>query len=193
MRARGGLAAAFAGALLLALGGLAGARYLPGAHWIDALWVAGGSSGLALALAVAIVTRARWPRTWHYLLAPCLAVSAAFGRAWLVTSLSAPERAAPPLIEPLRMGLGASTVVWSALALWWGIQGITDAFDVPDLSRRQRAGRLVAAGGAVTLALHALAPLWTLLGLRIGPWTAIGLFGLAVLAYLASALYRRFC
>jgi hypothetical protein len=42
----------------------------------------------------------------------------------------------------------------------------------------------------VTLALYCLAPLWSLLGLRINHWTVVGLFGLGVAAYAAGAAYR---
>jgi len=193
-----------ASALLLALASLATARYITSPRWVDALLATGSFLGLASAMLVGLVLRrlarsawlarpARTPgeaprraRRWKPVAALVLASSAALARAALLDQLAADTLAART-IHFGRITLACSTVVWGGVALLWGTLAVTDALEG---SRGTRWAEVVVGGAGVTLALHSLAPLWLLLGLKINHWTLFGLFGLACLAYLAGRLYE---
>ena len=96
---------------------------------------------------------------------------------------------------------------WAARALYWGVGGLAAAFDAPGLTstdrgepprpaarRTRRIGPVLAAvlaALAITGALYGLAPLWALLGLRPGVTTVLGLFALALVAWLVDSVTRR--
>lgn len=174
-------------ALLLALGCLAVARYVTTPLWIDALLATGGLLGLALALGLALLLR-RATVAWKGVTALLLGVAALTARASLIAELLL-GRDASRQIDFWRMGLAVSTVVWGALALLWGGAALSEALERRQ-SRRRAAAEGAAAAGGVTMALYCLAPLWSLLGLRINHWTVLGLFALAAVAYGAGVAYR---
>lgn len=183
------LAAGVVGSLLALWFALALARYLQGPGWIDALWGAAGSLGLATALGLGLALQTRCPDTWGCWAALVLAVAAAGGRLALLQTLRAAAPAAPLIAWP-RIALGGASVAWAVVALLWGTQGVAHQLEGVAASER-RWPALIAAGLALVLALHSAAPLWRLLGLEINHWTVLGLFGLAATAYALELGYRR--
>jgi hypothetical protein len=175
-----------AGTLLLALASLAAARYITSPRWVDALFATGAFLGLAAGLALGMaLRRALGRRDWKPPAALILGIAAAAVRSGLL--LEAAGSPAPAGIQFGRISMACGTVVWGLLALLWGTQGVADAGE----GGRTRWGMLLTSAGGVILALFSLAPLWSLLGLRINHWTLLGLFGLACLAYSAGWTYRR--
>jgi hypothetical protein len=172
------------GALLLAFGSLAAARYITSPLWVDALAATGGFLGLALAMAVGIALRRLAREGWKPVAALALALGAALARASLVLQL-AQDAEAQLTVSFTRLALACSSVVWGAIALVWGTLAISEALEGP----RRSWPRLLTAALATSLALYSVAPLWGLLGLRINHWTLLGLFGLACLAYGAGRLW----
>jgi len=177
------------GALVATVAFLAAARYLPAPLWVDALWLCGGSLGLAVALALAMAVRRISARRWQPWAAAALGSGALLARASLVHHIAG--TAGPnPQIDFWLMALAVSTVTWGFLALVWGSLAISDVVDQPGPARRARWLDLLAGGTAVIASLYSLAPLWQLLGLRINVWTVAGLFGLALAAYACGAVAR---
>jgi hypothetical protein len=192
-------------ALLLALGSLAVARYAASPIWIDALLATGGFLGLAVALAAGLALR-RALSAWKAVAAMLLGVGAMLARASLIAELLVAGGGPARQVDFWRMALAVSTVVWGALALIWGALAVGEALELRhaggtprgasatnDHARRpprRRDLEIVVAAIGLTIALYCLAPLWSLLGLRINHWTVLGLFGLAVVANGLGAAYR---
>ena len=174
-------------ALLLGLGCLAAARYVTSPLWIDALLATGGLLGLALALALGLLLRSA-TAAWKGIAALLLGALALAARASLIAELLLGRDVARQ-VDFWRMAVATSTVVWAALGLLWGAVALSEALE-GRAPRRRAAAEGTAAALGVTLALYCLAPLWSLLGLRINHWTVVGLFGLGVAAYAAGAAYR---
>lgn len=182
-------------ALLLALGSVAVARYAASPIWIDALLATGGFLGLAIAMAVGLVLR-RALAAWKAVAALLLGVGAMIARASLIAELLVAGGGPARQVDFWRMALAVSTVVWGALSLVWGALAVSEALERRAADRRdrrpprQRLLQALTAATGLTLALYCLAPLWSLLGLRINHWTVLGLFGLAAVAYGIGAAYR---
>jgi hypothetical protein len=180
-------------ALLGAIGSLIVARYASSAAWIDALIATGGCCGLAAAMIVGLIARRAWS-IWKPVASLLLGIGAALARASLLGRIQATplER---QLIDFTALALAISTVVWGAVALLWGTLAVADALEARgagDRRARWRSAAHLAMGAlGVSLGLYSLAPLWSLLGLRINHWTVLGLFGLAAIAYGIGAIYRR--
>jgi hypothetical protein len=179
-------------AVLGAIGSLSVARYASSPVWIDALIATGGCCGLAAAMFVGLVARRAWS-VWKPVASLLLGIGAALARASLIGRIqSTPlER---QVIDFPALALAISTVVWGAVALLWGALAVADALEprAAGTPRRGLRGTAHLASGAlgVSLGLYGLAPLWSLLGLRINHWTVLGLFGLAAAAYGIGAAYR---
>ncbi|MCA9666496.1 MAG: hypothetical protein KC503_12935 [Myxococcales bacterium] len=173
-------------ALVGAFGSLAAARYISGAGWLYALVACGAFCGLGIAIAAAMILRRARPRDWLAWAALIVAAAAIAARATLLAEI-ATDPGARQLISFWRIALAASSVVWGALALIWGTRLLAPALDAP----RERRRELVAGVVTTSASLYALAPLWTLLGMRINHVTVIGLFALAVVAWLLSLAYNK--
>ena len=188
----------FAASLLLCLISLAGARYVEGPAWVDCLMATGALAGLALALALGLaLRRVMKPTSWLAAAALVLALAAALARSSLLAQLAhAPESALVTIDFP-RMALACSTVVWGALALVWGALAVSDGWERARAAARHggKRGRgwaiIAAAAVAVSLSLYSVAPLGSLLGVKLNHWTLLGLCGLAGLAYAIGQVTRR--
>lgn len=173
----------------LTLAALAAAHFIESPAWIHALTLSLGGLGLTLALIAALILR-RLSQDWALILGTTLGLAATLSRTMLLQKLLVAPAAARP-IDVAEIFLGASSVAWALLALVWSVHGLA-AIVIARGKRTQNILRLVAAGAGISLALYALTPLWHLLGLGIDHWTAVGLLGLALLAYGVEVLYRRF-
>lgn len=185
---------ALMGALVASLSFLAIARYAQGPLWVDALWLCGGSLGLAVGLLWAIAARRLSSTRWMAWTSAVLGAGALAARAALVGQLVAGTRSGLE-VDFWRMSLAVTTVVWGLLALVWGSLAVSDGWERDDESAGTRWFLLVAGGTGVATALYSVAPLAVLVGLRTNIWTVTGLFALALAAYSvgagARALGRR--
>ncbi|MCK5799588.1 MAG: hypothetical protein KAI47_20500, partial [Deltaproteobacteria bacterium] len=93
-------------------------------------------------------------------------------------------------IDVTSMIAAASSLSWGTLALLWGVAALAAVFDAPGDACLPWPRLTTAALGTV-IALICVAPIGRLLGLRIDVWTLLGLFGLAIVAYLIDLSYRR--
>ena len=179
--------------LALAFVSLLAARYLTSDHWVDALFVTGGSLGLAGAMVLGLVSRrvTLVRGAWLWPAALILALGAALGRSSLLSQL-AHNPSALVTLDFWRIALACSTVVWGVLALVWGALAVSDGVErSPRGARKRRSLRAVAGGAAaVSLALYSVSPLRDFFGITINAVTLAGLFSLAAMAYGAGVLAR---
>lgn len=180
---------AFAGALLAGLSFLVLARYAHTSLWVDALWLCGGSLGLALALIVAMAARRLSGRRWQAWTSAMLGAGALAARASLVGQVLTGQHSGLQ-IDFWRMGLAVTTVVWGLLALVWGSLAVSDAWEQVDTPGRIRWIQLLIGGTGVATALYSVAPIAALMGVQTNIWTVAGLFALALAAYSVGAGLR---
>ncbi len=175
--------------IIIAFAGLAAAAFLDDASaLVPSLLVTGGACGLSLAFLLALLLRhLAGPTRYLPWVALITAGASAAARHSLLAELNRDPMVAVT-IDFTRLALAASSVAWGAAALIWGAVVVSAAVET---GARRAVGRLLAGGGAVSLALYSLGPLWALAGLNLNHWTLVGLAALAAVAYGAGALYRR--
>lgn len=187
------MAIAFLISLAASLISLAFARYLTSPRWVDALFLTGAALGLATGLGAGLL--GRWYlRRWQPTIALVLSLAAAVGRGALIAELARDPMAGQSL-DFLRITLACSTVIWGLLALLWSTLAINDYLGSPIQGTKRRSGAdmacLTASLAAVSLSLYSVAPVGALLGVKVGLKSFLGLFALALSAYGASAIFRR--